>query len=515
VRDVFAEVSVFFAAMTRAMATSINPQTKQPYSIYDYKAIEGIVDGSGLFIQVSEEDIDYTMNGWGVSVSKDLIEGLLGLATGAGELAFAQGLIASIGNQGLKVSGSNYHSDTHVGTIIFVCEYLLGMPIVSAIVAYVNADKAGQSFQLGPCIKESSQSLQMTLHKDTYMFVTPKFIRQYSGDLLSVETDLQFLELVDYLQDLVERKATITSIVTEGGDPAPDALVVGQTYYLLGVYLVDLENGATIDQYSTAFINGDTGAKVQIANAQSSVIAFTPQTINTTAAPIGVYLADKLITASPKAFTVAPNNDRPVIGIVWDDSKNQAVIAAATLSPGIYSIRGDNLLDGVDPKAIAVQFTDSTASKTALVISGNPTNEVVEFQVVGDNATSSTIGIYDSKTNTQIIATKDSYSAAGPTPTISGLWDSTGKKAIPDNAKLALNTTYIIRGDNLMGGKTSVTVNWTAGLSGATLTIATTPAPTANEIQFATGATANTTASTINIKATAVIVATTAQYTSG
>src|SRR5437868_12143560 len=59
VRDVFAEVSVFFAAMTRAISTTINPKTGEPYSMYNYTALERIISGSGLFVHVTQTDLQH------------------------------------------------------------------------------------------------------------------------------------------------------------------------------------------------------------------------------------------------------------------------------------------------------------------------------------------------------------------------------------------------------------------------------------------------------------------------
>jgi hypothetical protein len=243
-RELFAEVAVFFAAMTRAISTTINPKTKKYYTLYDYEALQAVIDGSGLFVHVTEEDITHQASSWGVSFSKDLIEALLGLATGEGELGFAKAMIASMGSHGLKIGAENSKSNGVVGNIVFVCEYLLGMPIISAIVVYIDSKKERQSFTVGPCVKESSQSVTLKMHKDTYMFVSPKFIKKYAGDLLSIESDLEYLEFVDYLQDLVERKPVITAVETPKGAPAPDKLKLNKSYAITGAFLNDGDAGA-------------------------------------------------------------------------------------------------------------------------------------------------------------------------------------------------------------------------------------------------------------------------------
>jgi hypothetical protein len=306
VRHVFAEVAVFFAAMTKAMSTSIDPASGEPYSIYDYKALEGIIDGSGLFVQVTEEDVSYSSSSVGVQLSKELIEALLGLASGEGELGFAQGMIASMGSRGVKIGASSWKSDSRVANIVFVCEYLLGMPIVSAIVVYVDAAKYTKQFKLGPCISASSTSFDMTMHKDTYMFVTPKFIKQYSGDLLSVESDLQFLEFVDYLRDLVERMPVVTAVEGLTGEPAPDALNTGTTYAMVGAFLTGSDPSAT-DKISLKFMEKADGATIKLNSAQPNVVTFTVSGSSSKASAIGIYggtSGTTLIASTARAFTV-------------------------------------------------------------------------------------------------------------------------------------------------------------------------------------------------------------------
>jgi len=160
-----------------------------------------------MFIHVTETDVVQTTSSYGVQFSKELIGGLLGLATGAGALSFASAMIASIGKEGVRIQSSKSKVDTKVANIVFVCEYLLGMPIVSAIVVYAEVDKITETLKTGPCYQSSSTKTETKLHKDTYMFVTPAFIRQYAKDLLTVETDPDYTTFVEYLKSLLKQTA--------------------------------------------------------------------------------------------------------------------------------------------------------------------------------------------------------------------------------------------------------------------------------------------------------------------
>lgn len=72
----------------------------------------------------------------------------------------------------------------------------MGMPSISAIVVYIDAAQHKADLKVGPCFKASSSSSTFIMHKDTYMFVTPTFIHEYAGDLLSVNKDAAYGELI-------------------------------------------------------------------------------------------------------------------------------------------------------------------------------------------------------------------------------------------------------------------------------------------------------------------------------
>lgn len=320
VRAVFAEVSVFFAAMTKAMTQSIDPNTGKPYSLYNYTAMQNVIDGSGLFVHVTEEDIEHTTESFGMDFSKELIEGLLGLATGAGALSFAQGMIASMGKAGLNIGGSSSSSDSKVSNIVFVCEYLLGMPIVSAIVVYCDTKINKVAFHVGPCIKGQSTHTKLIMHKDTYLFVTPTFIKEYASDLNSITSDLEYLEFIDYLQALVQGSPIITGVEDMVNNAAPPELEVNKTYVLTGAFLNNSrktiaegtgKGGPTVKVAWVAEVGGKLtmGAEVANAEVQPNLISFSVSAPTTTAAAIGVFFTDdkganpQLAVASDGTYT--------------------------------------------------------------------------------------------------------------------------------------------------------------------------------------------------------------------
>jgi len=241
VRDVFAEVSVFFAAMTKALEknaasdmkgtesvkvtnadkTTTTVERDYNYSLYDYAEIKKIIDNSGCFVQVNEEDVNHSTQSYGATFSKELLEAVLGLATGTGELAFAKAMVSSVGKAGAKISIRTGTDETRVANIIFVCEYLLGMPVVSAIVITADSKQDAFSAHIGPCVSVEHQQTDLTIHKDTYMFVTPAFIKQYSGDLIQGIKDPEFEELTEIFTGYLNPSTTQTNSSTSGKKKTP------------------------------------------------------------------------------------------------------------------------------------------------------------------------------------------------------------------------------------------------------------------------------------------------------
>lgn len=316
VRDVFAEVSVFFAAMTKAISECINPNGKPDangnrpyYSLYNYDALEAVIDGSGYFVHVNEEDVSYTTSSWGANFSRELIEAIIGLATGAEELSFATAMLNSMGKEGLSISGQSSSSTSKVANIIFICEYLLGMPVVSALVVTADSKTVSQTFSAGPCFKEQSSSTTMMVHKDTYMFVTPAFIKQYAGDLSSIMNDPAYLKLIMQLESLVHRTPTVDGVyeIPESGKPTPiqggGILTTGISYAIFGEYL-----GTNVPSKSALTLDStNTNIKISTGPWNDQGIRFTVTNNGTDqpSATIWITLADGTTKISAGSYTIA------------------------------------------------------------------------------------------------------------------------------------------------------------------------------------------------------------------
>lgn len=188
----FGQVSVFFAAMTKAIAM-------ENKSIYDQEALSSVIRESGMFIQVSQSDIQFTSNSFGVTFGNELVQAVMGMSgdlASIGKSLFS--LIRQVGREGFEVSGGSTSRSTKVGSIIFVCEYLLGAVSISPMLVYMDAKDASQELTVGPCLESKASQTSWKISRETYLFVPPVFMKE-AGTINEAMSDPEFLKLVSTL----------------------------------------------------------------------------------------------------------------------------------------------------------------------------------------------------------------------------------------------------------------------------------------------------------------------------
>ena len=272
----FEEVAVFFAAMTKAITTTPRRGATPPYAptdyytIYDYDALEGIVNGSGMFVNVNREDLQYSTTSVTVTFNIEFIEALLGIALTDGVGAAA--LLSTLNAMGKQATFSYASTRKYqqIGNLLFVCEYLLGMPIVSVLYFYLDEQDVETVVNASPCVTVSDSSFNLTIHKDTFMFVPPAWIREYGGDLASVAGDEAYQELIKQLQALITTVPLITAV-----SPSATTITAGTKITLTGVNF-----GGTVGRVLIGGIAQTTDA----AAWTSTSVAFTA--VNATGADV-------------------------------------------------------------------------------------------------------------------------------------------------------------------------------------------------------------------------------------
>lgn len=195
--EAFGQVSVFFAALTKAMSDSDK-------SLFDYDALNKLIKGSGLFVNMTTSKMRFESSSWGVTFTNQLIQALFGLGGGLAAVSESlRSLISSVGKEGMKLKGSSEKKNTRVGTIVFVCEYLMGAVSITPIVFSIDAKDSENSLEAGPCFKAATKKSVFKIDKEVHLFVPPKFV-QHAAELNEAMSDPEFNNLVESMKRSID-----------------------------------------------------------------------------------------------------------------------------------------------------------------------------------------------------------------------------------------------------------------------------------------------------------------------
>ncbi len=250
-KSICAEVSVFFATLTKAIHSVTNPKTGQPFSIYNYKALRKVIKNSGMFVLLHEKEMTFETSDPLEFFGKEFFKSVLGISLQEDELDFAQETFSAMSKEaneiveeksrrnaeamapqsrGVEMTDSTAEGlqnedveEEKVSNIIFVCESLLGMPIVSVIVTHARPEDLKEESDEDEAKKEEAHHKRnffqrifsphhesehdpaapvkrsWNYQKDTYLFVSPQFFKDYVGGL-SVANTPEFQRMMNTIQ---------------------------------------------------------------------------------------------------------------------------------------------------------------------------------------------------------------------------------------------------------------------------------------------------------------------------
>ncbi|NUZ11007.1 hypothetical protein HUZ36_09470 [Pseudoalteromonas sp. McH1-7] len=195
-KSAFVDISVFFAAMTKAVTSTINPVTGKPFSIFNYQAVKNILAGSGLFIETNVEEGTFSHDGVGNSLGKALFQHILNREFSEKQLPFAKSMFNGMQYQSARAAEQSSMSEEQKklcrsGSIFFIGELLMGVPQTSAILLSIEPQSVADTpsdtqsdwqdlFSLVGLDETRHQAKHIVRHwkfkKRTYLFVPPQFI---------------------------------------------------------------------------------------------------------------------------------------------------------------------------------------------------------------------------------------------------------------------------------------------------------------------------------------------------
>lgn len=138
IQQEFSAVTMFFAAMLRAISTAINPRTGKPFSIYNYHAQESILVGSGRFIKLSEDTFALKTHKFIEKAGKILFAEIFNMNLRDREHRKISSILKGVNKEVVRMIETNHPNEFRAGFIIFVVEYINGVSSVSVKSIFIN-----------------------------------------------------------------------------------------------------------------------------------------------------------------------------------------------------------------------------------------------------------------------------------------------------------------------------------------------------------------------------------------
>lgn len=223
-----AEVSVFFAAMTKALYSAGK-------SLYNYEALKKIIDRSDMFVPLQSQDFVFSSELSGADLAEDLMQTILNVRLPGTDLNFATETFNSMANE--EGDSEDIEDETRAANMVFKCECLMGMPLVTVIVANFRAfepdeDEAEatevrshskkskvrtvrpkkrfflfrrkrKAKKVKEILNKGDDSNDWHFQKETYLFIPPKYFKDFVVDM-SYADSADYRQLVNSLADSLE-----------------------------------------------------------------------------------------------------------------------------------------------------------------------------------------------------------------------------------------------------------------------------------------------------------------------
>lgn len=185
VQKTFQKVIVFFGAWTAALA-------RKGHTIMDYEAVNKIIASSGNFVSTNKEKRSYHSDSTSVSLNTSIIGAVLGADITGGGMAIAKKTLAIIGGE-ITSSFQQQRMDKEIAHLLFICESLMGMPIVTVSLFHTKMSQY-EWVQKTNCEKASRQTVEFDFESDDYMFVDPDYINQFTDDFEKSDAYEKFID---------------------------------------------------------------------------------------------------------------------------------------------------------------------------------------------------------------------------------------------------------------------------------------------------------------------------------
>jgi len=170
----FSTVTMFFAAMLRAISTAINPKTGKPFSIHNYHAQESMLLGSGRFIKLSEDSFTFRTHKFIEKAGKILFSEIFNINLREKESRKISSILSGVNKEVLRMIETNHPNEFKAGFTIFIIEYINGVSNISVKSIFLNRNDYNKSKRWERCLHRFFIKTSFKIQIESFLYISNK-----------------------------------------------------------------------------------------------------------------------------------------------------------------------------------------------------------------------------------------------------------------------------------------------------------------------------------------------------
>lgn len=169
----FQKCIILYGAISKALINDGNKLT-------DYSGLKKLISNSSKFSLIKSDKRIFKSKERSLQLSTEIIRQLFGpLSSNVNALRIVKELITSLGND-LRLTQKNSSNNREIGHLLFICEDLMGIPIVSLSLFRIIANESSDLLKVN-CSSKISKEISFQYSQETFFFNDMDLINKYSN----------------------------------------------------------------------------------------------------------------------------------------------------------------------------------------------------------------------------------------------------------------------------------------------------------------------------------------------
>lgn len=180
-QQVFSEACAHLAAIMRAISSTRRPEGDGFHSVFDSQVLLRLLDRHPLFVHMHRESIEIT-GAPGKTLLTNAVVEVFGIGLPTRDAQRMAAVLRSMAMVTDRVGMVDADEEARVGHLMLICESLLGVPVVSAVLTHLSLEHcrilAGHT---GDRAQEAQPVI--ALCKEVYLFVSPAMAKTLTNSV--------------------------------------------------------------------------------------------------------------------------------------------------------------------------------------------------------------------------------------------------------------------------------------------------------------------------------------------